>query len=268
MKSSRSHIFCNNCGKQGHSFNQCKKPIISIGIIAFTKVDGVFKYLLICRKDSLGYIDFLRGKYPLYNEDYIQTLVDEMTVDEKKSLLNTDFTELWSNLWGHFGGMNYRNENQSAEEKFKQIARGIKLSDGEEYSLDSIIQNSETTWDSPEWGFPKGRRNHQETDIACAIREWEEETGFRRESLKIIKNLCPFEEIFMGSNYKTYKHRYYLAYINPKESPQKSYQKSEVSACTWFSLEEALQHIRSYNLEKRDLIANIEQVLQKYRLIS
>jgi len=50
-------------------------------------VDGVFKYLLICRKDSLGYIDFLRGKYPLYNENYIQTLVDEMTVNEKKSLL-------------------------------------------------------------------------------------------------------------------------------------------------------------------------------------
>ena len=64
---------------------------------------------------------------------------------------------------------------------------------------DSIIQNSETQWDSPEWGFPKGRRNHQETDIACAIREWEEETGFRRESLKIIKNLCPFEEISQKS---------------------------------------------------------------------
>ena len=113
-----------------------------------------------------------------------------------------------------------------------------------------------------------GRRNHQETDITCAIREWEEETGFRRESLKLIKNLCPFEEVFMGSNYKTYKHRYFLAYIKPQESPQKSYQKSEVSACTWFTLEEALQHIRSYNLEKQGLIKNIEQVLQKYRLIS
>ena len=36
--------------------------------------------LLICRKDSLGYIDFLRGKYPLYDQKYIQALVDEMTL--------------------------------------------------------------------------------------------------------------------------------------------------------------------------------------------
>ena len=26
---------CNNCGKQGHMFNQCKLPIISYGIIVF-----------------------------------------------------------------------------------------------------------------------------------------------------------------------------------------------------------------------------------------
>jgi hypothetical protein len=27
---------CNNCGKLGHQFNQCKLPIISYGIILFT----------------------------------------------------------------------------------------------------------------------------------------------------------------------------------------------------------------------------------------
>jgi len=249
-------------------YNQCKKPTISIGIIAFTKINSKYKYLLICRKDSLGYIDFLRGKYPLYNEKYIQTLIDEMTLEEKRILLQTDFNTLWSQLWGHFGGMNYRNENQSAEDKFQQISRGIKLEHGSEYSLTSLIQNSQTSWSTPEWGFPKGRRNHQEADIACAIREWEEETGFDRDSLTLIRNLCPFEEIFMGSNFKTYKHKYYLAYIPPDETPQKSYQKSEVSARIWMTLDEALTNIRSYNLEKRELIAKIEQVLQKYRLIS
>ena len=268
MRSNRSHIFCNNCGKQGHTFNQCKTPTISIGIIAFTKIENQIKYLLICRKDSLGYIDFLRGKYPLYNEKYIQTLIDEMTIKEKELLLQTNFKILWSKLWGHFGGMSYRNENQSAEEKFMHISRGIKLEHRKEYSLDSLIQKSQTSWKAPEWGFPKGRRNHQETDISCAIREWEEETGFDRTSLTLIKNLCPFEEIFMGSNFKTYKHKYYLAYISPEETPPKSYQKSEVSARVWMTLDEALLHIRSYNLEKRELITNIEQVLQKYRLIS
>ena len=26
---------CNNCGKQGHSFHQCKLPITSYGVIVF-----------------------------------------------------------------------------------------------------------------------------------------------------------------------------------------------------------------------------------------
>ena len=59
-------------------------PITSIGIVAFKKKSNVLKYLMICRKDSLGYIEFLRGKYPLYNKEYIQTLIDEMTVHEKE----------------------------------------------------------------------------------------------------------------------------------------------------------------------------------------
>ena len=34
---SKLYKFCNNCGKQGHIFNQCKRPITSSGIIAFRK---------------------------------------------------------------------------------------------------------------------------------------------------------------------------------------------------------------------------------------
>ena len=82
---SKLYKFCNNCGKQGHIFNQCKRPITSSGIIAFRKRKNTNKmeYLMICRKDSLGYIDFLRGKYPLYNKQYILTLINEMTLQKK-----------------------------------------------------------------------------------------------------------------------------------------------------------------------------------------
>ena len=27
--------YCNNCGKKGHLYNQCKMPITSIGVVAF-----------------------------------------------------------------------------------------------------------------------------------------------------------------------------------------------------------------------------------------
>ena len=58
--SKMNDIFCNNCGKYGHLFHQCKFPITSIGVIVFRyNNEGEIEYLMICRKDSLGYIDFL-----------------------------------------------------------------------------------------------------------------------------------------------------------------------------------------------------------------
>ena len=47
---------CSNCGKNGHLFQQCKYPITSIGIIGFRKVNEEFEYLMIRRKDTIGYI--------------------------------------------------------------------------------------------------------------------------------------------------------------------------------------------------------------------
>ena len=67
----KNYNVCNNCGKQGHLYNNCKIPITSYGVISFRKHEN-YEYLMICRKDSLGYVDFIRGKYPLYNKKYIQ----------------------------------------------------------------------------------------------------------------------------------------------------------------------------------------------------
>ena len=93
--------FCNNCGKQGHNFNQCKIPITSLGIIAFTKVDDKYKILTICRKDSLGYVDFLRGRYNIDDKKYLQNTINIMTNSEKEKLRKQDFSTLWNELWGN-----------------------------------------------------------------------------------------------------------------------------------------------------------------------
>ena len=258
----RKYMFCNNCGKQGHLFHRCKKPISSIGIIAFRKskrYDKKLEYLMICRKDSLGYVDFMRGKYPLHSEFYIQNIIDEMTNDEKKDLMKHDFKTLWTNLWGNFVGCQYRGEEKISSEKFQKMKSGGSLLD--------LIDNSKTDWETPEWGFPKGRRNYQENDLACALREFQEETGYIKDQLDIIHNLMPFEEIFTGSNMKSYKHKYFVAYMEPDKKSINNFQLSEVSKIGWFTLEESLEMIRPYNLEKRQVIKKIDNVLHKYRLV-
>ena len=42
-----------------------------------------------------------------------------------------------------------------------------------------------------------------------------------RKDLKIIQNILPLEEIYTGSNYKSYKHKYYIAYMANDIKPEK-----------------------------------------------
>ena len=104
--------------------------------------------------------------------------------------------------------------------------------------------------------------------MACALREFEEETGYDKQSVSIIKNLLPFEETFVGSNLKSYKHIYFIGCIESNTDILESYQKSEVSEMKWFSLDECKQYIRNYNIEKIDMICKINSLLEKYKLIT
>tara|TARA_X000000368_G_scaffold416523_1_gene410651 strand:- start:11 stop:802 length:792 start_codon:yes stop_codon:yes gene_type:complete len=254
--------FCNNCGKTGHLFQNCKKPIISTGIINFKKDNENIYFLLICRKDTLGYVDFLRGKYSLNDKTQLLNLFNEMTVMEKQKIINNNFNFLWSELWGNFVGNQYKSEEKNSKEKFNKL----KNNDMENLNLDILIKESHTKWDTPEWGFPKGRRNNGENDINCAIREYMEETGHPKQSFEIIQNILPFEEIFTGSNYKSYKHKYYLA-VNKKNVSNEYFQKSEVSDMKWLTLEESLKRIRPYSFEKIEIIKKIDKLLNKYSLL-
>ena len=254
---------CGNCGKTGHLFHQCKMPITSLGIVAFAVIEGETRYLMIRRKDTLGFMDFMRGKYSLYNREYLLNLLNEMTVHEKRDLLENDFDTLWKRLWCNQSGQ-YRTEEEASRDKFNALLSGV-MSQGETFTLAELVSASTTSWEEAEWGFPKGRRNHNEKDVDCAMREFEEETGYYAGD--IIENIQPFEEIFMGSNYRSYKHKYYLMKMDAvDEGKSRSFDKSEVSKIEWKSYEECLKSIRSYNLEKKRVIEDIHKCLRLFSL--
>ena len=319
---------CNNCGKQGHTFKQCKNPITSFGVIIFRIHQNQRQYLMIRRKDTLGYIDFMRGKYSMSNQNYILNMFKQMTVHEKHKLMTYTFEELWKDLWDgedlpitsnretHDSeaymrseaspmdagdptlsgrtASNYRQEESNSREKFNYLSSKIMGGNAPNPHHMYILPSGQTIlqyllmvsnipdiwkceadpiphegggWSEPEWGFPKGRRNFQEKDYECALREMTEETGYPSHLVKNIKNILPFDEIFMGSNYKSYKHRYYLMYMNDEDSlMMDNFEKSEVSRMEWKSYEECMATIRPYNLEKKRLITQIEHTLSRYRL--
>lgn len=266
-----SDNYCNNCGKAGHVFHQCKMPITSIGIIVFRHnptIENQIEYLMICRKDTLGFIDFMRGKYSVYNKPYILNMMKQMTDYEKDCLNTLDFNELWKRIWGNEEISNqYKIEEVVSREKFNSLKHGI-LNKNDFYTLADIIEESNLydKWSEPEWGFPKGRRNYQEKDIECALREFEEETGLK--NIKFIENLLPYEEIFTGSNFKSYKHKYFIGYMIHEETLiTGNFEKSEVSKMEWLSYDQCAKCIRHYNLEKKRTLLNINSTLTKYKLL-
>ena len=268
-----AHTLCNNCGKQGHSFHQCKLPITSYGIILCRPSNKGVQFLMIRRKDSFGYIDFIRGKYSPYNIEQLQHTINEMSVNEKKQIINEPFNKLWAMMWGNTSSENqFRSEESISVKKFELITNGVYINNVK-YTLRDLVEKSDTAWTETEWEFPKGRRNPQERDLDCGLREFQEETGYSQDSIAIVENILPFEEIFIGSNHKSYKHKYFLAYMSEYKNQEKDdmvnlqkYQKSEVSKLEWKTFDECLKSIRPYNLEKKKIITNINNLLQQYKL--
>jgi len=264
---------CNNCGKNGHLFHQCKLPITSFGIIVFRKNiihnKEIIEYLMIRRKNSFGYIDFLRGKYNINNIEHIQSLINEMSFFEKELLLNNDFITLWKLLWNiksdNIKNIIYKNEEINAQKKFEILKDGFIINNNF-INLNKLIDECSSKYNETEWEFPKGRKNNDENDIDCALREFEEETGYSRKDITIINNLFPFEEIFIGSNHKCYKHKYYLAYMKEINNNIYNFQKSEVSKLEWKNINQCLSSIRPYNLEKKRLINIINKILTNYKI--
>ncbi len=251
------HYFCNNCGIYGHTFNKCKEPITSIGVIVFTKVkDNSIRFLMIRRKDTLGFVDLIRGKYNIKNNLYLQNIIDEMTLEEKHEIQHSSFQHLWNRLWNRtLHASKYKNEKFISETKFNQLKKGVSIQDNI-YNLKSYIDNSKTIWDVPEWGFPKGRRNYKEKDMETALRELKEETNISYKQISLIYNWKPYDEVFIGSNFKSYRNRYFIGYVRDPDVPLKI-QESEVGDIGWYTVEEVIQNIRPYDKEKVHMIQDI-----------
>jgi len=277
-------IFCTNCGEVGHYTKQCMKPVTSFGVIVFRVKGGwnqaenltsssvcvngftpesKIEFLLIRRRDSLGYIDIMRGKYKLTDIDYISQQVRGMTGDEQQRLLTEPFDTLWERLWGPpTDGVNsYKHERELSKSKLASLIGGSP-------SLAEIIQKVDRSWDTPEWGFAKGRRDPRETEYGCAIREMREETGLTESDVIPIRNLEPITEVFYGSNHIRYCHKYYMMYcptqIDLKVDEGDTLMTREIGDIRWCSLEEGLQLIRADNVEKREILLRSSKLLRNY----
>ena len=269
-------IICGNCGSVGHVYRSCNHPITSYGVIAVKicydrDMHVLFpKYLLVQRKDSLSYVEFIRGKYNLENKNYILKLLTNMTETERQRLATCpDFETLWKQLWQVKSCNSHYKEYNESRQRFLTLKKGYYLRNGESkyfFNLDMCLQSTKAALKETEWGFPKGRRNVNESDIACALREFHEETGISTKYIAYLNTFKPFEEVFCGSNYVRYKHVYFTAVLRKNTLPQSAtfgHCCKEIKRTQWFSYEDVLNRLPEGNVERRELFRRVHQVIEE-----
>ena len=224
--------FCSNCNQNTHEYKECNEPITSWGIILvnlsmlpfpiehnktnikshifnitptspdelliLSQAMSYIKFLMVQRKHSIGYIDFLRGKYRIDNIDGINFLFQHMMKEEIDGIASKEFDDLWNNLWNNDQTKlnNIQKEYLTSKQKFDTLKNSKDI----ELNLDFYVQNVQPIYKSNEWGFPKGRKGKFENPKDCAVREFLEETNIPKEKIKLIELIDPIEENLIGTN--------------------------------------------------------------------
>ena len=235
-------------------------------------------FLMISRKFSLGFIEFVRGKYDVSDTNTIINLFEQMYVDEIKFIRKYQY----DTILYHFLNRNnesketvlnktyegkYSNEYCEAKIKFNML---LNPSDDENsdipLDLDFYTKYIKPRWKKPEWGFPKGRRDKRaEDNLSCACREFEEETGYNTNEYNILNKIEPIEENLTGTNGIDYKHIYYLAINNcDKDRVSHNYDKYEIGDIKWFTYDDAMLHIRPYHVEKKKILTRVYLFILNY----
>lgn len=260
-------MYCNNCGGRGHIFKTCKDPITSCGIILLRDVFEPMKLpvdprtvsvLMVLRKDSMSYMEFIRGKYEVSDIDFVKRLISNMTIDEQKAIVTENFDTLWTKLWGQ-GRDTHSMEYDTAKTNYESLNRN------------EIVSQVPSKYKEPEWGFPKGRRIKGESDVTCGIREFWEETNILGDAYEVIERL-KFTETFVGTNDVKYKHIYFIAVLKDSKlinlnQKLTSVQKREIGAVGWKTLKECKEIIRPHYPERKQMISEIERVIETFQSI-
>ena len=238
-----NNFYCRNCGKKGHKYKSCYNSRLSYGIILFNDKNEI---VMVERKDSISYIEFIRGKYGINDVIYIQLLVDRMSNLEKDKLKRYDFKQLWYDIW-------FNNNNKDYD---------ICLNKYKTVNITDYLNNSSKKYQYNEWEIPKGRRTSNETNKDCAMREFEEETNINKSEYELYDNILPLEEEYTGSNTVKYKNVYYIGKIKDNNkilsiNPDNPDQISEIKTINWFIKDNCIKNIREYSDYKLKIIEQI-----------
>ena len=223
----------------------------------FCNYKNSVKFLFIMRRHTVGFIEFIRGRYQLNgNPESISPdliyLFQQMTPDEISRIKISSFDELWEHVWADNKNKPiYQEDYTRSKIKFEKLKN----------FLPSCFEKINPLFNSPEWGFPKGRRVPHEDDLATAIREFTEESDYKQTDFLLLKNIEPIIESLIGTDGIDYKHIYYTAITTTDKQPEmvkdNLNQKREIGDIGFYTIDEAIKLIRPYHTERRKILIQL-----------
>ncbi len=192
-----------------------KSTRVSCGIACCRK-KRVLEFLLVQKKNSYAFANFVFGKYS--DDKSIIDLFDNMTVDEKFIILSFNFDQIWYELLSDrksrtcFDLRDCASINQTLHavkqnNDFYSRKKKIFYDTFTETKLRRLLTNRKSI--ERRWEFPKGRHEKDETYIQCANREFQEETGLSNKDYKV--HDLKFITSSHDSNNTTYISNYIIA---------------------------------------------------------
>lgn len=218
-----------------------RRAITSYGIILFTiSKEGEILYQLCQRRDTISYAEFLKDNL---QPEVIKMHISLMSKDERQRCveyyIKNDPESLWRDLW-----INHRTKFFKSDMKRCCDSFNKKM----QVYINEFLKD-EGKEENP-WGFSKGRKHSYESEVECALREFEEETSIQSKDIQVI-DYDPYEEVYTGTDGKLYKTVYYLAYIpyipdvknKISNGIRKTYISEEISKMQWSNYGECVKKL-------------------------
>jgi 8-oxo-dGTP pyrophosphatase MutT (NUDIX family) len=236
------------------------RPITSYGcILRYESPHNPHKFMVIRRRDSVDYIDMIKGNYRISR---LPIIIKGVISEERKRILTHKFSILWEDMTG-LSASGTRFEKADCQWKFIKPYIKRLFQEIPEHKL--AEKNM--------WLFPKGKPEFngdvQESPLKCAVREFTEETNGVEIVVDENKARRVVYEEFTSTNSKRYRTEYYVfstdklsqppKFTGPK-TPIRQTPVSEVMTVKWMTLPE----IKGCMISRRvKLITDVENYLSR-----
>jgi 8-oxo-dGTP pyrophosphatase MutT (NUDIX family) len=234
--------------------------------------------LMIRKRYTHHYFSFLFGQYQKDDMERLQYLFDNMSTAEKVDILSMNFNRMWYRVWlnNPYEEYNIKNTfntynkvNAGIYRNYTRYERYFSSCFKEADTVRNLVIGSQDS--DPLWEVPKGGKEPDEPVLDCAIREFFEETGLKKEDTSLVfpstngvvrevirDEYCTYENVFFVAALKNGNNVY------PSIDYSSYSQLTEVDKVKWISISD-IQAMDLNTENKTRLIKTFKRISSKFR---